>query len=410
MARLAIMKEKLRGLEWALAIASLATYLAGGMAGEVSPLLMGAVLDDLSLSTAQGGFVFSVEMAVMAVVTLASGPFMGVIQRQRAARWATVLIIAGAVGASLSSGLVTFMGARVVSAIGAGLVFSIGTCILGAAREPDRVSAMTATMQPVITMSALLVLPLLIVPYGRMGAYGALAILAGLSIYAYRYIPRAPREGAPLKTALQGIARNRTSAHLSEDAPPLWLPVALIGSWFFLTIGEFGAYIFSERRGQDIGMSPEAIGLALTLMAASGLVGAFIATALGRRLGRVTPFIAGLSIAIAGVFLTFDATSATGFTLGLMLWGGGFFLMFPFYVGALAMLDIEGRWVALATGVAMVAVAFSPSIIGLIIDGLGFEGVRIISTSLMGVTLVLTSLSIWAAGRFEQQRGPRDAG
>ncbi len=407
MARLATMTAKLRGLEWALAIASLATYLAGGMAGELSPLLMGAVLDDLGLTASQGGLVFSVEMAVMAVVTLSTGPFMGIIRRRRAARMATVLIMLGAVGAALSDGLVTFMMARVVSALGAGLLFSIGTCILGAAREPDRVSAMTATMQPLITMGALLGLPLLIVPYGRMGAYGALAILAALSLYAYRYIPLAPREGAPLKTALHGIARGRVTSSLTEAAPPLWLPVCLIGSWSFLTIGEFGAYIFSERHGQAIGMGTEAIGLALSLMAASGLVGAFISTTLGRRLGRVAPFMVGLSIAISGVFATFDATTATGFTIGLMLWGGGFFLMFPYYVGTLAMLDVEGRWVALATGVAMVAVAFSPSIVGATIDGLGFEGVRFISPSLMGVTLVLTSLAIRAAERFERERGPR---
>lgn len=411
MAHRATMTAKLRGLEWPLAIASLATYLAAGMSAEVSPLLMGAVLDDLSLSASQGGLVFSVEMLVMAIVTLASGPFMGIVRRALLARLATILIVLGAVGAALSDGLVTFMMARVVAALGAGLLFSIGTCILGAAREPDRVSAMTATMQPLITMGALLGLPLLIVANGRMGAYGALAVLATLSLFAYRYIPKAPREGAPLKTALHGIAREgiggRATASLTEAAPPLWLPVALIGSWLFLTVGEFGAYIFSERKGQAIGMTPELIGVALTCMAASGLVGAAITTVIGRRFGRVLPFVTGLSIAIMGMFLTFSATDAVGYTLGLMAWGGGFFLMFPYYVGALAMLDVEGRWVALATGMAMLAVAASPSLTGSIIDGLGFEGVRLISTSLGGVTLVLSGAAIWAAERFEKARDMR---
>lgn len=398
-----LLPERIARLEWPLAFASLSTYLAAGMAGEVSPVLMGAVLDDLGLSATRGGFVFSVEMFVIAVVTLSSGPFMGVINRTRLAYGATGLIILGALGAMLSTNLETFMAARVLAGIGEGLMFSIGTCILGAAREPERVSALTAAMQPVATMATLMTIPLLSTQFGRSGAYGLLAALAFLSFLAYRYIPRAPREGAPLREALSGIARGHADP-LSVKAPPLWLPAVLIGTWLFSVVGEFGAWIFVERKAQSIGLSPELIGLALTGTAASGLIGAAIASTLGRRLGRVLPYMGGLAMAASGVFTTYSADGAVQYFVGLALWGGGFFIAFPYKMGVMAMLDVEGRWVALSTGITMVAVAAAPSVLGGVIDSMGFSGVQMLSPSLMSITILLGGLAVFAAGRFEKNR------
>lgn len=398
-----LLPERIVRLEWPLAFASLSTYLAAGMAGEVSPVLMGAVLDDLGLSATRGGFVFSVEMFVIAVVTLSSGPFMGVVNRTRLAYGATALIILGALGAMLSTNLESFMAARLLAGIGEGLMFSIGTCILGAAREPERVSALTATMQPLATMATLMAIPLLAVQFGRSGGYGLLAALACLSFFAYRFIPRAPREGAPLREALSGIARGHGDP-LSVKAPPLWLPTVLIGTWLFSVVGEFGAYIFVERKAQSLGMSPELIGLALTTTAATGLVGAALASALGRRLGRVVPYMGGLTMAASGVFITYSAESTVQYFIGMGLWGAGFFIAFPYKMGVMAMLDVEGRWVALSTGITMVAVAAAPTVLGQVIDSMGFAGVQKLSPSLMSITIVLGGLAVFAAGRFEKSR------
>ncbi|MGI9229755.1 MAG: MFS transporter [Gammaproteobacteria bacterium] len=362
----------------------------GAMLYNILPLFIGAAQDDRGLSDRQVGFVASIFFVGFGL--LASTSYFWL----RKVNWQKVIIVAVmvAIGCLISITLIpgyTFMLIGILLAGGAlGLIYAIGTTILGDTSNPARYFGLKISSEILLGILLLFSLPVLVLD--DWGFNGLVITLAGLTLIlstAFFWIPA---------TGVKGAEAKHDPKH--SKAPAFAVTVSLLGIFFFYA-GMSSVWVYMERLAVDADIADSVIGRVLSASLFVSLCAALSAAALANKLGRRIPIVAGLLvIVLANYMFTLSLTLST-YALAACLFNAAFAFTLPFLIALIASMDAVGRFVILTVPAIAFGNILGPAIAGDLIGSHGYDGVMILAicTTVLTGVLVLTGIKADAGRR-----------
>ncbi len=362
------MRRVWNSIDWRLLLVVMATGAMGeGIMGQM-PVFTGAAMDDLGISHASAGAIVSVELVALAISLAVTTPFTGIVyRRQLAYRGFAVIVIGALISIAATSYELVLIG-RFVCGLGAGVVIALGTAAVSSSLEPDRLMSQNFAGGVMVGALMLAILPIIAADYGLRGVYIAnLIYLLCFAPFLWLF-PKAPREGAPWRTALHGVTAKTGGGRAA------FLPYGLIAGMVCIAVMETAAWAFVERKGVSLGLSPAEVGQWLAIMFMSMFVGALASAYLGTRIGRLIPYSFGGVALTVGLYFSLSATDTFGFVMGLLSWNIAWMFLMPYYFGILASLDGEGRWNSMSSTIIVFTNVFGPILGGSILAGVAADG------------------------------------
>ncbi len=313
------------------------------------PFQIGALVDIVGLDAANAGYLGSIELAAVAIVTMLLGAGISRFSLSK-------LAIAGAMIAAIGQ-LITLVFhditilslARFVVGCGCGCVLAATTASIASSEDPDAFYG-----QAFAYMSLAYVLWLAALPYtarvvSNAGIFHMLAAVTLLSLPVFRHLTSNTNNEAE-KTARFVIDRGKVAL--------LFIAITLV----FVSYG--GTYYFAERIGTEIGVASEDIGLAYGLSQLAGFVGAGLAGWCSARISRTTPIMTGFFlIGLISLGIVFSTAQVEFFSV-IILMNGVFMFTISYVLGTAAALDKRGRMAAIANGYVILALSVGTAIFG----------------------------------------------
>ncbi|WP_298214936.1 MFS transporter [Acidovorax sp.] len=363
-------------------IAAVAAICAAAASFLGLPVVIGLLADMRGLAPEQLGQIASAENFGLAVTALFS-PWL---LRRCDAR---LLILAGLVALAamhfLSTqpmGFATFFGVRLAASVAAGVVMPAAVAVLGRSTEPERAFAWAVSAQVVLSSAELLAFGPLAKAVGLWGVYGAMGALACVTMVLML--------GARLP---QGVGHAPAgSARLSFSSG------ALIASvWFFFCA--IGAYwVFIERAGVQVGLSPEELGGWLALSNLVALAGSASAPWWVKRFGDRWVLVLGMLLTVlVPLGLLLPGSGRVGYLFNLamfvLLWN----LLMVVQMAVLGRWDPHGRAVALTPAAQGFGLALAPLLTGMLAEQQGFA-VAVASASVFAVLALVVTWIAFSGG------------
>lgn len=356
----------------------LACLLVATLGVNAMPVLVGAVVAGLHLNAANAGLMASLELGAVAFATLAISARVSRYRLARLGLAGAMLAVAGNLSCWLGALVPADAGAmlalngqdlgwaagivaagRMLAGLGQGVALAAFSAAIASVDEPDPTYARVLIANvSIIGLAIVALIPALQELLGLYGTFTALAVVVGVAAPCMRFLPSpAPVAG----TSGRGALPNRRSGLL------------LIVSLSIFATGEGAVWAFVEEIGRGIeggGAAAEArifhiIGWASI---AGVLVGAGAAAWLGLRLGRRLPLNAALLMfGLAGPLLS-ACTSHAPYVVLIGSFVLSQYFLFPYYMGAAAELDPEGRWAAASTGMYLLGSTVGPATAGQLVQ------------------------------------------
>ena len=371
--------DNLQPLTLILIMALLGSGFAARAFGESEAIAIGQLTDDLGFAPTRAGIIISIQNIAAGLIGLLIAPFMGVLQRRTIAGIGFSLISFGVAVSVIFNDYSLVMIGRTFVGLGIGLTIAGSSAAYASLREPDRASGTVMVIGSLLGGLCLGVMPWVGVNYGLDGTYLLQAAFALFLAPFFWFLPNAARTD---KTKPE--SRGRLGLGF------VTLPaVAVLASVMFLFLGESTAWMLAEQRGKALNLSPERIGLWLGIHAALGVAGAGLVALFGTRFGRFMPWTIGMAVLIIGIGLAHWVDAEWAYVIGLFMWSVGFFFMFPYFTGALAVIDPEGRLNTLKAALISISAASGPTIAGYMREEIGIDRVAPFSMILLLMTIVL---------------------
>ena len=220
-----------------------------------------------------------------------------------------------------------------------------------------------------------------------LDVFGALALFCLIGLVAVGWLPVAPvidpqaaaavPEAMPVTIPETGVVRSVRARSASRT-------VTMAG---FALLVTFALWAASEDSlwamagvmgGEQAGLTPEGLGLALSGATAGGLVGSVLLMVVGNRLGRAVPLVvllvAGGALKIALGF----AGDQTAFITLFIVWNTIYAIAFMYFVSTSAALDADGRWSGPLLAVYLVGSALTPVIGAALVEAFGYQGFTVV--------------------------------
>ncbi|MGB1087792.1 MAG: MFS transporter, partial [Alphaproteobacteria bacterium] len=332
------------------------------------------------------GTIFSGSSLASGVVSLLIASFMNRLSRPIVAYSGLAVIALGTAAALLSNDYISLLVARMGVGSGLGLMIAASSASFGALRDPDRAAGLTSVLGSLVAAGFVLILPVIAAREGLHGLFiTEFVFIACFGLFAFR-LPAAPQPSASSSSSPSSTKPN--GSFLSKPA------LLLMGSLALLMVGESAAWVLAERRGTALGLSPERIGIWLGVMNLFGMGGAALVATISTRYGRFGPWGIGMVFLVLGILLVYSAPmeppwGEAAFGAGLVFWCIGFFLQLPYVMGALSVMDPQGRLGAMKGAAMVFGMSLGPTLGGLIASAFGqsfigpFAAAVIISSMLL---------------------------
>jgi DHA1 family inner membrane transport protein len=344
----------------------------------VQPVYLGALADHLQFSSEQLGLIAGVEISGSALAGIGAFFWVG--------RWnwrivGTICLSFIFIGNMISAWTTDFQVMLVVrfltGFLGLGTAFVLSVAAVSATTQLHRNFSFTLVAQVSIGILGLSLLPAQIATWGPKAVFLPIALFALLLLPALRLLPRSRAKAANVQTTV--TEQSRLTG---------WLT---LGCQWILYSGIGGVWAFVERLGVDAGIENTAIGNALAVGMAVGLVGAFAAAATADRFGRILPFATAMLLQILSIWWLADITGYNRYVVAVTVFNIGWNLALPYLFGVAAIADTRGRIVVLMPTAQTTGLVVGSIIAGLVIGRFGIDAVLY-----QGAIAVLLAVIIYA--------------
>lgn len=350
------------------------------------PFLVGATMVSLNLDEANVGLIYSLEFLAAAISSLVVAPGIGKFNRQNIALFGAAIVILGNFSSALWANFEFLLIVRPVTGIGAGLALACGNATIANAQHPDKIAGMMNLLFAGLLLLLMLLLPLLIEPWGIQGVFLGLAVVTLVFLVLLLQMPQ-----RSITTGIDPVGANR-SGMLSAAG------IAIFAVFFMFTLRDSMAWAFAERIGIEVGYTTAEVGGLLSLQAFIGLLGPTLAALVGFKYGVKLPLLSGVLFAgltSYAIFLSVETPYL--FEVPLLVWTAGYFFTISYLTAYAATLDLDGRIVA-ASGSAMVlGVAVGPVFSGNLITyggyAMGAWATLVLVAAMMAATMFSLKMS-----------------
>ena len=355
----------------------------------LSPFIIGALsrsVDDGGFGVPEGtsGTLVTVELLAIAAAAYLVIPWLNRASlRKLAFIGVSICLLANLYSLFVAPGQVVLMGiSRIVSGLGAGVVYSVGSAAASRTHDPDKIFAFIVVIGAVVSSAGLLLIPIATAGFGYRGGFSFIVLNILVVV--------------PFLALLPSTAKTRATVEKSEmkGAPAPWTAdrravIVLVIAMLILNVGDGAIFYFSEGIGHSIGMSSEQVGIALTLASVAGLMGGLVAASLNTRYGRTLPLTIALVVrAGASIAIVSQPTPASYWVLQCLL-GFTVYFVIPYIFGLCAQVDRAGRVAAMAGGTVLIGSGISASLGGHIIENFSYFHLGLFATLVVIVNLII---------------------
>ncbi len=357
----------------------------------LSPVLLGLYIDQLGLTASQASLALAAENGAYAL-----GLFMFslVLHRMNRAGLAAVGLAFMILGSLLTAQVGSFLPLIAVrAAFGLAMGFTAASVFAAYAGRPDpqRVWAIATFVN--LTYAALLlsVSGWIAQTFGLAGVTAVLATVSAVGLLCARAIPKAGGADKETSGRLFPAANGATRA-----------AVCGVLALFCLYAAHTTLWSFQERMGLAVGLDRSQVGLLLGVSVLGAVLGAVGSLAAGSRFGSRAPnALAFVGLIVSALLLA--APNIAAYVAGAVIIKTAWFFGLPFILGALARLDVSGRWSSIGAALLALGSAVGPAVGAAVADH-GPHGIGYLAVGFYLASFLLT-LPLLAAER----RAPRPA-
>lgn len=353
-------------------------YPLGSVVLMLMPVIVGGVIDDYGFSLQQAGTLGSVEGIGLVVASLVAVLWI------RKISWTKVLLasfllmtLLNLSSANLNEYTLLLV-TRFIAGFTGGTIFAVVVAALGDNRHPDRAFGMAQAVQGAMLFMAFSSAPYLIQNWGVSGLY---SMLACVYFVAMLTLFRFPSQGVDHEQLREQAGETQDNTIL------IW--IGLFASVIFF-ISLMGFWTFIERIGQAAGLPTNTIGLALGVAQIIAIGGAVFAAWASDRFGRNLPLLivlvgqAWVLWTLAGQFTSTTFFIASGVFQALFMVG------VSYQMGAIAKIDLKGKFLVLMTAAQGLGVALGPMVSASVIgEGQDYSGINLISVLLLLASILM---------------------
>ncbi|MFQ6331846.1 MFS transporter [Nocardia sp. CWNU-33] len=383
-------------------ISTFGALLVGAMTGNLMPLMIIAMGEDLGFREDAAGGVMTACLLACALTCLATTRWAEPRSRYLLGRVSMIAMAAGfGIAAFVPSTPVAVVGI-IVGGMASGGAVAVGGAALAALRNSNRVSGLSGLVNRVVITAVLALIPIL--GTHMTNAFGIVAALALAVAFTTTWLP------ASLIDHETNLREDATKTVLPEGISRTSLTIAgftLLTCFAVWAISEDSMWTVAGVMGADTAnLSEHQMGLALSLSTAGGILAALALALIGSHFGRTIPIAILLLLGGALKLGTCMATGPTMFVVLIVAWNTVYAVVFMYIVAIASALDPSGRWSAPILGTYMVGSAFAPLFGTLISQTLGYHVLGLI---LGGISVALVSPIVAIArlaSRTERESAP----
>lgn len=370
--------------------------LAGLMMANLAPLIITA-LEGLGLSSLDAGAVLTWGLLASAVVGLCTSRLAAGVHRRMLALAGLAVGTVGFALAAFASTQSLAVTAFIVGGAGVGASISTSGAAIAALRNPNRVSATSGIINRILVMIVLAIIP--IMGLSQVNVFGALAVISLLSFAVASWLPDAPAHAEPVDVT--------QSLKIAEPRRITWAGIGILIVFPLWGTSEDAIWTMAGVLGDSVGLSPAALGTALSAAAGGGLITMLIVLIAGKKLGRALPL--ALALALGGVLKIWVGFTADPTTLAwlIILINTVYAFAFALFIATAAGLDARGRWSAPLSGAYLVGSSFAPLIGAWLIETVGISTfcllMGIVSFIVIIPTVMIARVSVGAERALERE-------
>lgn len=336
-----------------------------GYAGPYSfVVLVGPLMERFDLTEMGIGSLLGLEMLALASTSVWFAYKGTGLNLRRCSFIGLAAIVLGYIYALLSAQLWEFALARFIIGLGEGLVLGAANSAGATASNSERVFGGAQLAISSATILLVIAIPPLTLHWDYHAGIGLiLAVLLITGLFLGFLPERVPAQKPD----------NRVSS--LNGFPHLPLGILILLAFLLFSLADLSVWLFSERIGDRVGLSPATIGLLLGVGTGIGLAGPVFAIVVHVRYGRILPFSVGLLLLAGSIFGITHASNAQTYIVSLLPLNFAVLFLYPYFLGALAEIDPTGAWTTLSATVVSFGLAVGPIIAGALAAESGYEAV-----------------------------------
>jgi len=346
----------------------------------LAPLYLSALMSSFGLSETHAGGLLSAEFLVLALTSVSIGSVINRFSWRHLILLSGILLTSGTGVSTLVSdaGSYLFIVARAVAAIGSGIAMAVAMAAIANMRNPDQAYGIIGAGGLVLAATVLALCGTALDAGGIQYLFALLLLVAIV---------------LPIPALVAGISNSSKTEEEPDDhstpVPALGVRTAyavvalLIGLVINIT------WTYSHHLGTLTSLSPTNVVFWLGIGLYCSIPGNLIAGWLGLRFGRKPYFVSLLALGIS-TSLLFIWQNPDNFVQGQVVFGLAYGVVMPCMFGFAAVLDREGRWAAIISGIFMFSTVLSPLIGGYLFQHLDHKdtGALIVATNVLAGTVL----------------------
>jgi predicted MFS family arabinose efflux permease len=314
----------------------------------LAPVIVGGLVSTLGFSGQQAGYIISSELAGLALAAIPAALWLSRFNWQRVLYVMLVVLIAGNFLTSTLTDYSAFLIVRFITGFTAGLSLAVSMSVINLTRDPDRKLGFWFSVQLLLTVVGLALLPGFILSFGIGGIYALLAAFQFCLLFVVRFVPA----GGVVEQSAQSVS----------DKPVLLLALLGFVSIFLFEVAIMGLWTYYERIGNAGGLPAQSIAYALSIGTFVGFLGSLAAAGLSTRFGRLVPITIGISVAIVSILILNMDFSLILFVLSASAFCFAWYFSLPFLMAAIANIDASGRLLIFVNFVTGAGLTIGPAV------------------------------------------------
>jgi len=347
----------------------------------LTPLWVGAIIDDYQFTEKTAGRIASIEFIIVGVVSLLIAARVHLYNVRSLSIVGLVCLLIGNGGAVLATDITMLTMCRTVAGIGKGFMVAGIFSLFARTASPTRSFAILNGSYTAFSAGFYLIVPYFIERNGASGAFMIMFIITVLGSLLAWWVPT----GRNVPTVTRS-----TSGPGSIGLAGILVLSALVIMW----AGNSAIWTFIERIGVRAGLEITRIGAVLSFSALLTILGPTLAHILHTRYGYRKPIIIALSLKIIVAALLCNIISATAFIFTTPLLNLIALFIIPYLMGLMSIADPKGRLAAAAAAAMTAGNSLGSYIGGITVTEAGYGVLSIISISLFVLVMVLIHLTI----------------
>lgn len=357
-------------------------HMAGMIDLVALPLWVGVLMKEYQLQSPQAGLTVTIFLAGVVIASVVLAPrFTKLPQKSVATTGFAVSAVAFLAVTQLPVSPESFLillPLHAVAGLGAGAALSVTHGAIGRTANPHRLFGIANVAMGALGIVMFAVLPGVISSLGGQSLFIALAVTMAIACaFVISLFP----------TVEERSEDDRSRAPIPRTA---WL---VVGAVVCLSVSQATVFSFVERIGDARHFDPRGVQTVLIVMGFINLLPGILAALLQTRLSPITVGIVGPILqALAAVGLT-SASTFPLFAVPAAIYVTLVIFCHTFLFGFLSKIDPSGRSVAATPAMMMTGSATGPLLGGVIVAGIGYEGLGWAVVIISGVAVSLMFLA-----------------